>query len=331
MDKFILLDGNNLAHIAYHRAKSIVLKDKQEKWASEQYDNHKSKNEWERIAKKHVVLESTDYKNIAGMMLLVFFRKLHKHFKKFDGNFVFIWDNENSHEWRQQIYPNYKCGRDYETDLLWKILFENIEEIKKVLSSYPTAQVNVKGLEADDLMYLYSKLLSEINNVVIISSDSDLIQIAQEFKNIKIFHPIKDVYVKIPKDYNIAHYKAIKGDTSDDIDGIKGFGEKKSLKAAQELTNGKSIEKILEESVPKKKEKDAQKIISENKKIFERNMMIIKIGNNPNINDSYFINTSEIKNLTSKINLKSIQKFYFKHNLISLLEEFGNISNIFAK
>jgi len=330
-EKYILLDGNNLAHIAFHRAKSIILKNKIKQYVESL--TKKGKTVWvaEKEAKQNVQIEKEDYKAISGMMLLVFFRKLHKHFKKFTGTFIMTWDNPNSHEWRKQVYPDYKCRRDYEHDPIWEILFNNINEIKNVLNYYPMSQIGVEGLEADDIIYLYSKFLSKHNTVIIVSSDSDLVQIAQEFKNVKVYHPIKDIYVNIPKDYDVVIYKAFKGDKTDDIGGVPGFGEKKALKAAREIASGIEILNVIENAIPKKTKKDVSNklnIVKENLEIIKRNLTLIKISNNPilknlTINKSLFVDVD-------KINLKEIQKFYFKHKLLSLLEEFATISAIFS-
>lgn len=332
-EKYVLLDGNNLAHIAFHRAKSIVLKNKIKQYAESLTNKGKTVRFAEKEAKQNVQIEKEDYEAITGMMLLVFFRKLHKHFKKFTGTFIMTWDNPNSHEWRKQVYPDYKCRRDYEHDSIWEILFNNISEIKNVLNYYPMSQIGIEGLEADDIIYLYSKFLSKHNAaVIIISADSDLIQIAQEFKNIKVYHPIKDIYVNIPKDYDVVIYKVFKGDKTDDIGGVPGFGEKKALKAAREIANGMEILNVIENAIPKKTKKDVSSklsVVKENIKIINRNLTLIKIGNNPNLKN-LSVDDSIFKN-TMTINLKEIQKFYFKHKLLSLLEEFSSISAIFAE
>jgi 5'-3' exonuclease len=330
--EYILLDGNNLAHIAFHRAKSIILKNKINDYV-EHYSGNKQKRLIQKEAKEKVKLESKDFKSISGMMFLVFFRKLHKHLKNFNGKFVMTWDNPGSGKngWRSEVYPEYKSGRDYKTDPTFTVLFDSMDKLREILKYYPIYQIGIDGMEADDILYLYSKLLRP-NKVTIISTDSDLIQIAQEFDNVTLFHPIKDSMVNIPKNYDITFYKSLLKDKSDDIKGVPGFGKKKALNAAILISNGKSPKEVFIESVPKKIKdiKEREKIAEENNNIFERNLKIIKIRNNPFLKN-YNLDISEIDNNTNHINLKKIQKFYFDHKLMSLLEEFSSISRLFTK
>jgi len=75
-NKFVLFDGNNLAHIAFHRGKSIVQKEKGE------------------------LLTKEDFSVVESMMYLVYFRKLHKYIKMFKNSyFIMTWDNPGSSEW----------------------------------------------------------------------------------------------------------------------------------------------------------------------------------------------------------------------------------------
>jgi DNA polymerase-1 len=299
-NKFILIDGNNLAHIAFHRGKSIILKNKKED----------SKNK-----KKNVELTQEDFPAVEGMMYIVFFRKLHKYFKMFKGYyFVMAWDNPGSSEWRRELYPEYKASRDYETDPIWSILFNVINKLREVLEYYPIYQLKVEKLEADDILYVLSRTLKD-QKVVILSGDSDMIQAAQEF-GVKIYHPIKDKYVEIPKTYDHCMYKAIKGDTSDEIDGIYGYGEVKATRLAEEIYNEDFLDNI-----------NTNKLDKEQQDAVLRNLKLIRISNNPNLKNLK-VNVDEILS-HSNVDLHKIQKFYFEHKLKSLIETFDGVVSIF--
>jgi 5'-3' exonuclease len=146
--------------------------------------------------------------------------------------------------------------------------------------------------------------------VTIVSGDSDMIQVAQEFE-VKLFHPIKDKYVEIPKDYDYCLYKAIKGDTADVIEGVYGYGEVKSERLAREAY--KTGKLALNE--------DQKKIVSENLKI-------ISIANNPNLNNAK-VEIDKIKDARNNLDFQKIKKFYFDHKVRSLLETFDSVMSIF--
>ena len=220
-NKYLLLDGNNLAHIAFHRAKSIIIKKK------------KALAEAEKLILPEGVIDQTDHSIIESVMYHVFFLKLHKHFKKFKGyQFIVCWDNPGSHEWRREIYPEYKVRRVYDQDPVWRVMFNGIAKLQNILSAYPIVQVIIEKLEADDILYAYSSVLREYGEVVIISGDSDLIQAVQDF-GVRLYHPITDKWVKAPTTYDYCLAKAIRGDNTDDIPGIYGYGPVKSTALAE--------------------------------------------------------------------------------------------------
>lgn len=293
------MDGNNLSHIAFHKARTILVGEK-----SEATGKHA----------KEITLELEDHPKVLGMMILLFFRKLHKYLKKYEGaNFIMAWDNFGSREWRRNLYPEYKADRDYATDPIWKVLFEGIRQLQSIIDCYGIVQISQDKLEADDILYKLGGILSADNDVIIVSGDSDLVQIAQKFK-LKIFHPVKDKYVEIPKDHDICVFKAIKGEKSDHIDGIRGYGNVKSLKLAQEyFTNSNAIKETLS---------------PDQVKIFERNMKLIDISNNPNLKDLN-ITEERIKNKPT-IDLTKIKKFYFDNKVRSLLEDFESVVSVLS-
>lgn len=313
-DKFALFDGNNLAHIAFHRGKSIILKNKIKEAEA------KAKKQGKKFTKKDkdkIKLVKKDYPAVTGMMLTVFFRKLHKLIKIFkDYTYIFTWDNPGSSEWRRAYMPEYKASRDYETDPVWRILFDGIDELRVILDSYPIHQERIEKLEADDIMYVFAEQLSEVGDVVIISGDSDMIQAIQRF-GVKVYHPIKDKYVKAPTTYDYCVFKAIKGDKADEIEGIHGYGDVKAARLAEEIWADDFIDDI---SCPELDKKQQKRVLL--------NLKLIRIENNPNLKNVK-VDLDAIQ-AAKRVDLNKIQKFYFSHRLKSLIEGFDSVISIFA-
>lgn len=303
--KYILFDGSNISHIAFHKAKSIVYAEVAE-----------------RVGKKNgrqvdplVDLTEDDITHIEGMMYHVFFMKVHNIFKSFpNSNYMFAWDAAGSSDWRKERFPDYKSNRVYTGDPTWKVLFSGITEIKEVLKYYPVHQAGYEKLEADDILFVYGKELGAENEVVIVSTDSDLLQIAQKFKNVKIFHPLKKKFVQIPKTYDICIFKSIKGETGDGIPGIKGYGDKKSVKLAEEYVEDHDI---IEDTL-----KDDEY------KIFKRNIELIDISYNPNLH-KVEVELDKIHDATKYIDFNKIKKFYFDKKLKDLLGKFDSVTEAF--
>lgn len=311
MKKYAILDGNNLAQIAFHRSKSILLKDKISARAKED-------GIAEKEAKALTIFEADDMLSIENMSYLVFFRKLHKLYKDFkDHSFIMTWDSAGSSAWRRAIYPQYKSNRDYTSDDSWNVFFEFRDKLIEVLEYYPIHQMKIDNLEADDIMYEMSKLITARGDkVVVISGDSDMIQIAQEF-GAKLFHPIQHKYVKPPKTYDYCIYKAIKGDKSDTIEGLRGYGEKRATRLAEELFGEDFIDDLSTDELTKEQQDHVL-----------RNLKIIRISNNPNLHQVK-LDLDHIDS-DSGVDLNKIKKFFFDHKQKTLLESFEAVANIFS-
>lgn len=137
---------------------------------------------------------------------------------------VWVWDGAGSRKTRQAIFPGYKAKRlpaqsdVYATMLLWR-------DILKHSIAY---SVEVAGAEADDVIAaLVKHYAPTATSVEIISNDYDLMALTAGRPNVFSGANKKD-HVK-PEDIQI--YKSFAGDSSDEVPGVKGFGEKSWLAA----------------------------------------------------------------------------------------------------
>jgi len=175
---------------------------------------------------------------------------------------------------RHKILKEYKAQRPKITD---DLVFQ-IKESKDFFEAFGFKIFEKPGYEADDLIgTITEKTKNLVEKIVIITGDLDTLQLVDDEKvvvwtmkkgitEIKIYDE-KEVFKK----YNllpnqIIDYKALVGDPSDNIEGIKGIGPKTAQKLIENYGN---LEKIIE--VAKKgliDKKLAQKIIENEEKIF---------------------------------------------------------------
>ena len=149
---------------------------------------------------------------------------------------------------RHKMYADYKGTRKP----MAEELRQQVPVIKEVLQAMDIEIIEKEGLEADDLLGTISHLCEEKGmDVSIISGDRDTLQLATEHVKIRI-PKTKQGRTEV-EDYNAAdveeHYgvtpkefidvKALMGDTSDNIPGVPGIGEKTATKIIQQY---KSIE-----------------------------------------------------------------------------------------
>lgn len=204
------------------------------------------------------------------------------------GEIIVSWDCGHSKR-RTELFPDYKGNRSKERteeDKLWMSEFiEQINELHDFLPNIGVKSIKIRGWESDDIIYsLKAKIAQrpENNHVVIISTDEDFLQLIDA--NTSVFSPIKEIYYTydnfaevfgIPPESFIG-YKVLKGDTSDNISGIRGIGDKTAKKLMNEYG---SLAGLLNNPKPDLlKSKTTQKIFTpEGLEILNRNNQLISL------------------------------------------------------
>lgn len=150
---------------------------------------------------------------------------------------------------RHEKYKDYKGGRR-ETPEDLKVQFPIA---KKILTAMGIKYLECEGYEADDIIGTISSWCDKDPEyeALIVSSDKDLLQLISDETVVKLLKP-KD-YIMMDKATFIQTYgfepikmidlKALMGDASDNIPGIKGIGEKTAIKL---LTQYGSLDGIYE-------------------------------------------------------------------------------------
>lgn len=140
-------------------------------------------------------------------------------------------------EFRRKMLPEYKANRHLDDDPLeMDNFYRQVDELNLyILPLLGVLSVHQPGAEADDLLYHASRLLQAGDNMVI-SGDKDMLQAINA--NTKCYLPGREkVYdaASFEAEYGIAlkdyiYWRAIQGDSSDNIAGVVGIGEKTATK-----------------------------------------------------------------------------------------------------
>ena len=185
---------------------------------------------------------------------------------KFGGDMVFCFDSKKN--FRKNKNREYKANRHkdltHEKKIELNQMHRQITALRKeVLPQMGFNNIRISpGYEADDIIAQYAL---KYKKAVIVSTDKDLFQLLT--KDVSIYDPrAKKVFTKrdFIKRYGITpkqwpRVKAIAGDPSDNIKGIKGVGEKTAIK----FIKGK----LKEESVAHKNITTNLELVLENKKL----------------------------------------------------------------
>lgn len=249
--KTLIIDGNNLLHRAYHKYKNMVSSD-----------------------------------GVPSSMVFGFPYILNSLINLHKPNKVIVAFDGGKDKARLKVLPDYK-KRDIKGDFNYDNFIDQKKEVQRILECLGIPFSSKKGLEADDIIWLYARRYSRKGQVVIVSTDKDFIQLID--KNISIWNPWKNeriTHLNYNKYYPFSpeqcvDYLTLDGDTSDNIPGYPGVGEKTAITFLE--TYG-SIKNYLEDlSLPEHK-KIKRNVLAD---IYKRNKLIIDIR--------FFCKTTKLK------------------------------------
>lgn len=208
---WLLVDGNNLTHRAYHAQSrnGEIVPDPQE---------------------------------VAASVLATIKRwQEERHIEPF--RVVVCFDGRNGTAWRRSIFPGYKDGRE-RTEEQDRVLHRAMQLLYKLLRARDYRAEAHEGYEADDLIATYADqayIAVKPASSLILSSDKDLLQCLRQYHNgerVIVARPgfrhtdpptiwtvamFRGEYGFEPP--RMADYKALVGDKSDGIPGVHGVGD----------------------------------------------------------------------------------------------------------
>lgn len=196
---------------------------------------------------------------------------------------VVFWDGGRS-EFRKKLWPGYKSGR-YSADPtpeekeLRNAYIHQLNELRQLVDHWGCKQAWASGVEADDLIGVYARFyVTQGYQSIIFSGDHDMHQLAEPC--VSIFDPklkllnvgeicAKWGYTDVKE---IPYFKAICGDSSDAIPGIKGMGPVRARQVLKYFDNGT----FNFDLVDKKDEKYVKEFIR-NLELVDRNLKLMQL------------------------------------------------------
>jgi 5'-3' exonuclease len=185
---------------------------------------------------------------------------------------------------RRQEYPAYK-GNRVGGHPQWMIERPRVlKEVKESLKHLPVKQGTLEELEADDVLWCWTRMVGGL----IISGDEDLWQCCN--KDVRVWSPRKKEEVglehikeKFGSVKAMMVQKALVGDTSDNIVGVKGIGWSRAKQLWIEKSD--KLESILNGVIELHEDDKWMLCVIDQMDVFKRNWKIIKLGEVINEND----------------------------------------------
>ena len=225
--KVLTIDGNNLVHRVYWVANNM-------KKSSENF---------------HVYM---------------FLNSVKSYVEMYNPDEIFcVWDEKPDYRpnKRKALLEEYKQNRDSERN---RQVHDKNELIKEFLQSMGIPSIFPREYEADDAIGYINDTLSQLDDFkhIIVTVDRDLCQLIDE--NVCVYDPIRKIEINTDnfeeklkyKKEDFIKVKALAGDKSDNIPGLKGFGKAR-------------IKKYLEGDIT---------LTFEQQEIFERNLELVKLS-----------------------------------------------------
>ena len=183
---------------------------------------------------------------------------------------------------RSKEYVEYKAGRRAMPD----DLRPQLDKVREVLQAFSIPIYGIEGFEADDLIGTMARLAEERGHAVtIVSGDLDCLQLVTD--SVEALVPrrgITDTFVYGPDQVRqrygfeppqLVDFKALRGDTSDNIPGVPGVGDKTAAKLVQDFG---SVEALLErlDELPEGRLKTSLKANADQVRLGKRMVTIVR-------------------------------------------------------
>jgi DNA polymerase-1 len=174
---------------------------------------------------------------------------------------IVVFDRKEK-TFRHEAAPEYKAQREAQPD----ILYQQMDIIKELLDVMGISAIDAAGFEGDDLIATIAEKAEQAGeDLLIVTGDRDTYQLVRD-PHIRVLYNKRGV-----SDYALydeagifertgvtpaqySQYAALRGDPSDNLDGVPGVGEKTAAKLMTKYQDIVSVFDAAEEQTPKLKE-----------------------------------------------------------------------------
>src|SRR6266513_3099743 len=180
------------------------------------------------------------------------------------------WVHDSGLSFRHERYPAYKATREKLTEELQSDFDRGMDRICQILEAFRIPIITLPGYEADDVIgTLVAKSVEARVNVVVVSGDKDFQQLVRP--GVWLLNPGRGRSANVEEHWVglenagerlgiapefVTDYLALVGDSSDNIPGVRGIGDKTAAELVRQYGH---LESILEHApeITKKRPREA--------------------------------------------------------------------------
>jgi hypothetical protein len=157
-------------------------------------------------------------------MILNSIRSNNAKFRNEFGEMVLAFDYVGP-SWRRDVYPYYKAARAVarkESPLDWKMINDTMRLVQDEIREFlPYRVIQTERAEADDVIAVLARKVSETEKVLILSRDGDFLQLQTDFGGqITQFDPIGKEPMVCPNPERAKVEKIVRGDSGDGVPNV---------------------------------------------------------------------------------------------------------------
>ncbi|MEA3272650.1 MAG: 5'-3' exonuclease H3TH domain-containing protein [Patescibacteria group bacterium] len=252
--KFVIIDGNAILHRAFHALPQLKTRE-------------------------GVVVNA-----VYGFASLIM-----KILREIEPEYIAVPFDRKEKTFRHQMYKEYKAKRPKAP----QELYDQIPIIKDMLHVFKIKTYEKAGFEADDIIATLAKTKTDTKNIIL-TGDKDTLQLVDDDTVVYALKGgVKDVIIydeeKVKERYELSpdqlvDYKALRGDPSDNIPGVRGIGKKTATELLKKFGTVEQLYKELVKETLKTKdirEKTKKLLLSAKPEAFESKELVTLIDNVP--------------------------------------------------
>jgi len=255
--------------------------------------------------------------NLIRHMVLNSLRSYITQFKEKYGEVIIACDNKRF--WRRDVFPLYKANRKKareESGFDWTLIFETLNKIREELKlHFPYKVIDVEGAEADDVIGVLAARKAPHEEVLILSSDKDFVQL-QKYANVKQYNPILKRYVETDDPHKYVKEHIIRGDRGDGVPNFLSADNVFAVGERQKVINTKKLNEWLNKSP---EEFCTTEIMLRN---YKRNQMLVDLDYIPETIKSQIVDCYDNVKVASRSNLVNYFAEKGLKNLFDVIQEF---------